>query len=69
MPRIPKLPLVLWEALACGLRNCEQEGSSRTVLAFNIGGLAKGIIGINRVAFWLVLIVGAVAFIAKLARR
>ena len=41
---------------------------SRVLLAFTYGGIARGV-GINRVAFWLVLSAGAVALIVKLVRR
>ena len=39
-----------------------------SLLAFNHGGIARGV-GINRVAFWLVLSAGAAALIVKLVRR
>ena len=41
---------------------------SHTLLTFQFGGIAKGI-GINRVAFWSVLVVGAVMFVVRFVRR
>ena len=38
------------------------------LLTFQLGGIAKGI-GINRVAFWSVLVVGAVMFVVRFVRR
>ena len=38
------------------------------LLTFQFGEITKGI-GINRVMFWLVLVVGAVIFVVRFVRR
>jgi len=41
---------------------------SRVALSFNSGGIARAL-GVNRVAFLLVLAIGVVAFLVKLMKR